>query len=161
MSLISAFSPMTKERLEILRMAKEILFNEYIDKKAQLHNQWLADSETAWRTRRMRLPYPIFPAFPDNEMIIARAIQLEKYLNTSHKSEEPPVKTVEPARVEEVPVKEVPVKEVEIVEPVKEEKRNSIVPVLLEKNDYFNKKEEAKELLVDKPSILPNDDFKK
>ena len=155
MSLISAFSPMTKEKLEILRMAKEILFNEYVDKKAQLHNQWLADSDVAWRTRRMRLPYPVFPPYPDNEMIIARALQLERFLNSQPDTEEKPIAAKEPVKVEEVqPVEKV-------VEPVveeahKEEKPSSIVPAILEENQYFKKEDEPKELLSDKPSLLPN-----
>ena len=151
MTLLSSLSPMTKERLELLRMAKEMLFNEYVDKKAQLHNKWAAEADLAWRTRGVRIPYPVFPPYPDNEMVIAKAIQLERFLNSQPKDtptvtakpvEEPKVETIEPVEVKQ--------------EPVKEDKPISIVPTILEENQYFKNEETDKELLNDKPSLLPN-----
>ncbi len=68
-------------RLELLRMARELVINEYIDKRAQDHNAWLAQSDVAWKTKGVKLPYPAFPPYPTEAYIIARANALEQYLN--------------------------------------------------------------------------------
>lgn len=150
MSLLSNLTPMTKERLELLRMAKDMLFNEYIDRKAQLHNKWLAEADVAWKTRRVRIPYPAFPPYPDNDMIIAKVIQLERFLVSQGKEEKP-------AEVKQEEVKlVVETVEAKPVEEVKEEKISSIVPTILEENAYFKQEEDSKEILADKPSLLPN-----
>lgn len=75
--------------LEILRMAREIVHNEYIDAKAQLHNKWLADSDALWRTSRVRLVYPPFPPYPTEDVIVARAKVLKNFLISNQESEEP------------------------------------------------------------------------
>lgn len=60
-------------RYEILKMAREIVTGEYTDKRAQDHNKWLADSDVAWKTQRIKLPYPEFPPFPNENIIVERA----------------------------------------------------------------------------------------
>lgn len=66
--------------LEILRMAKEIVINEYTDRRAQEHNQWLKDSEELWRTKRVKLPYPDIPPYPTEVEIVKRAQTLFAFL---------------------------------------------------------------------------------
>lgn len=66
--------------LEILRMARELVINEYTDRRAQDHNEWLYESERLWATRRMKLKYPIIPPYPTEQDIIERAQILLKFL---------------------------------------------------------------------------------
>lgn len=67
--------------LEILRLAKELVINEYTDRRANVHNQWLVDAETAWRTRRAKVPYPVIPPYPTELDIVLRAQVLLNFLN--------------------------------------------------------------------------------
>lgn len=67
--------------LEVLRMAREMVNIEYLESKAQLHNQWLAESDLLWRTSRRRLVYPPFPPFPTEDVIVARAKVLLEFLS--------------------------------------------------------------------------------
>jgi hypothetical protein len=138
MALFDDTQPLTGQRLQLLKMAHEILFNEYIDKKAQLHNQWSAESEIAWR-RGIRVPYPSFPPYPNHEEIMRKAIELDRFLNAGSPKLEENQKTVKTDTQQPVEnIKEpIIIKEVEpeVVE-VKAE-RASIVPEILEKNDYF------------------------
>lgn len=83
-------NPMASTRLELLRIARELVINEYIDKRAQDHNNWLAESEVAWKTKGIKLPYPPFPSYPNEADIIARANALDQFLN---KTEPAPVHT--------------------------------------------------------------------
>lgn len=69
--------------LEILRMAKEIVINEYTDRRAQEHNQWLKDSEETWRTKRVKLPYPDIPPYPTEVEIVKRGQTLFAFLKTN------------------------------------------------------------------------------
>lgn len=60
-------------KLEILKMARDIVNNEYIDIRGRMHNQWMVDSERVWLTEKRKLEYPKFPPFPSEEEIVKRA----------------------------------------------------------------------------------------
>lgn len=106
----------TPANLEILRMAREIVHNEYIDAKAQLHNKWLNDADLLWRTSRMRLVYPPFPPYPTEDVIVARAKVLLAFLSKEEQPVEPPVEE-QPVSIEE--------KSIEVEQPVEEIQNNS------------------------------------
>lgn len=114
--------------LEILKMAREIVHNEYIDAKAQLHNKWLVEADLLWRTTRSRLVYPSFPPYPTEDVIVARAKVLLGFLSTQEAPIEPP-KEQEPPAVEDQPA-EPPTVEEQIVEtqPLQEQKPLSSIP---------------------------------
>lgn len=58
---------------ELLKMARELVISEYIDRRAQDHNKWLVDAEVAWKYRRVRIPYPTIPPYPTEKDIVDRA----------------------------------------------------------------------------------------
>lgn len=66
--------------LEILRMARELVVNEYTDQRAEMHNKWLVESEHLWRTQRLRLPYPTIPSPPTEKDILEIANTLMKFV---------------------------------------------------------------------------------
>jgi len=84
----------TKHRMEILRMARQMLNEQYINRRAEDHNRWLADADVAWRTKGIRLPYPPFAPYPTEEQVLAKAQELLKFVvaEEERKQEE---KTVE------------------------------------------------------------------
>jgi hypothetical protein len=65
-------------KLTILKMASEMLLNEYIDKKSHNHNQWLVQNDVMWRSTGVRMPYPPFPPYPTQEDVLAKANSLYK-----------------------------------------------------------------------------------
>jgi hypothetical protein len=67
-------------RLEILKMARELVINEYIDRRAQEHNEWLDKSTQMWKTNRVTLAYPTIPPYPTEKEIITRAKTLLQFL---------------------------------------------------------------------------------
>lgn len=67
-------------RLEILKMARELTINEYIDRRAQEHNEWLDKSSELWKTQRLTLAYPVIPPYPTEKEIITRAKALMDFL---------------------------------------------------------------------------------
>lgn len=72
---------------------------EYLEIKAQLHNQWLAESDLLWRTSRKRLAYPLFPPFPTEDIIVARAKVLLEFLSKDNSPVVPfPMITTVPAQ---------------------------------------------------------------
>lgn len=79
-------------RFETLRIARELIIDEYIEKKAQIHRKWQAESEQLWRARRETLPYPDYPPYPTEDEIMDRARKLQEFLEHTTKepvSEEP------------------------------------------------------------------------
>ena len=71
-----------KHRLELIKMARELLNEEYINRRAQDHNRWLAESDLMWRTKRIKLPYPPFASYPTDEEIVAKAAVLYNFVST-------------------------------------------------------------------------------
>lgn len=70
--------------LELLKMARELVMNEYVDTRAKLHNKWLVDSDFLWKTRKLRLSYPEIPAHPKEEDILLRAKNLTNFIHTNN-----------------------------------------------------------------------------
>lgn len=88
------------QTLEILRMARELVINEYVDRRAQEHNQWLSQSEALWATKKMRLPYPTIPPYPTEDVIVARAQKLFAFIeNPTGVDESVPTKPLRDALV--------------------------------------------------------------
>ena len=100
-------------KLEILRMAREIVNNEYVDKRAQDHNKWLADSEKL-SSRGIKIPYPDIPPYPDEAVVIAKAKSLLGFVGMGDAEDVHPIKREEP------PIKKVEVEKVQAEEVVKE-----------------------------------------
>jgi len=71
----------TNQKLELLKMARQLLNEEYINRRAEDHNAWLAKCDEAWRTRRVKLPYPPFAPYPTEEQIVAKALTLYNFIN--------------------------------------------------------------------------------
>ena len=79
----------TNQKLELLRMARQLLNEEYINRRAEDHNQWLADCDDLWRTKRMKLPYPPFAPYPSESDIVTKAAALYAFINPNDTKEEP------------------------------------------------------------------------
>jgi len=67
--------------LEILRLAKELAYSDYNNRKADLHNRWVAESDYMWRTHKLRVAYPPIPSFPSEEDIMKIASRLLEFLS--------------------------------------------------------------------------------
>lgn len=70
-------------------MARDLAYNDYNNRKAELHNQWLKESEIAWNTYRVKVAYPPIPQFPTEAEVIFRANKLIEFLNTPRPDLEP------------------------------------------------------------------------
>jgi len=80
-------------RLELLKVAKDILEQEYHTKRETLHNNWQVATENA-RISGQTLPnQPDLPQFPSEEEIIKKAAALNGFVSMSS-SEPPAVKTL-------------------------------------------------------------------
>jgi hypothetical protein len=73
-----------KHKIELLKMARELLNEEYINRRAEDHNQWLADCDVAWKTRGVKLPYPPFAPYPSEAEIVAKASSLFNFIKPSN-----------------------------------------------------------------------------
>ena len=75
-----------KHKLELIKMARELLNEEYINRRAQDHNRWLAESDVMWRAKRLKLPYPAFTSYPTDDEIVAKASALYRFVNSPQPS---------------------------------------------------------------------------
>jgi hypothetical protein len=71
----------TNQKLELLKMARLLLNEEYINRRAEDHNAWLANCDDAWKTRRVKLPYPPFAPYPTEAQIVSKALTLYNFVN--------------------------------------------------------------------------------
>jgi hypothetical protein len=90
--------------LEILKIARELVINEYTDRRAQDHNRWLADFEVAWKNNRIKLPYPDIPPYPTEKEIVGRAQVLMDFIHKNYEetlNELESLKSQDPIIIEE------------------------------------------------------------
>jgi hypothetical protein len=77
-------------RLELLKLAKDMLEQEYHSKREVIHNNWQVSTENA-RVQGQALPnQPEFPSFPSEAEIISKAQALNGFV--SQVTTEPTVK---------------------------------------------------------------------
>jgi hypothetical protein len=77
-----------KNYLEILKIARDLVINEHTDRRAELHNKWLVDSERLWRTSKLKLPYPPIPPYPTESDIVKRAKTLIEFVDSQNSTVE-------------------------------------------------------------------------
>jgi len=70
-------------RLELLKMAKELLTEEYYGKKDQLQEDWRIKVETAKLNGGAIPDHPPMPAYPAETEIIAKAQSLNGFVSNT------------------------------------------------------------------------------
>ena len=93
----------THHRLELLKMARELANEEYINKRAEDHNAWLAQVDVVWRTRGVKLAYPAFVPFPTEAEIVAKAITLYSFVKAPDTPDTPATPSTDTAIDDAVP----------------------------------------------------------
>ena len=96
-----------ERKFELLKMARQLVHDEYINRRAQEHNAWVAQNAHAIRTTRKGIAYPPFTRHPTEADIIARATALYQFIAEPVPAvpvDEPLEETV--TEVEEVEVEE-------------------------------------------------------
>lgn len=68
-------------RLDLLKMAKEMLTEEYHGKKEQVTSDWNIRVETAKQTGSPPPDHPPMPAYPNEAEIIAKASTLNGFVS--------------------------------------------------------------------------------
>ena len=68
-------------RLELLKMSKEILEQDYFGKRDQVSNDWQVKVENARHSGATPPDHPGFPAFPDEKSIIEKAMTLNGFVS--------------------------------------------------------------------------------
>jgi hypothetical protein len=75
----------TKKKLELLKLARNLLNEEYVKARADEYSQWVRDCDAAWREQGIKLPYPALPPMPSESDVVARALKLYNYINAAEK----------------------------------------------------------------------------
>lgn len=76
-------------KIDLIKLAREQLVGEFIGQRARDHIQWVKDAEATWKTTGTWLPYPSMPIYPSDSEILARAMELEKYINNESQTPQP------------------------------------------------------------------------
>ena len=138
--------------VEVLRLARDLVINEYTDRRAELHNKWLAESDMLWRTKKVRLQYPSIPPYPTEAEIVTRAQTLMDFLHKKHspQAEEDPPPVVQDPVVETLPAVEEQPPAPTIDAIVEQEPIEEVKPVVEDKPV-----EEIKPTPVEEPTVEP------
>lgn len=70
-----------KTRAELLKVAKQILIQDYDAMRGTNHQQWLRESQLAWKTKGVLIAYPTAKLFPTEQEVVAKALELYNNLN--------------------------------------------------------------------------------
>ena len=68
-------------RLELLKMAKEMLTDDYYGKREQISNNWQTQIETSRLKGETPPSHPGFPEFPSETDIIKKAAELNSFVS--------------------------------------------------------------------------------
>jgi hypothetical protein len=68
-------------RLELLKMAKDLLMEEYYSNKDRLTNEWHVKVESAKLNGQVIPDHPAFPAYPSEDNIITKAQALNGFVS--------------------------------------------------------------------------------
>jgi hypothetical protein len=68
-------------RLELLKMAKEMLEQDYYGNREKVSNEYAAKCDFAKSNGQPIPDHPGFPAFPNESEVIAKAIQLNGFVS--------------------------------------------------------------------------------
>lgn len=68
-------------RLELLRMARDMLNDDYYGKREQISNQWQVDCDTAKLKGEDPPKHPGFPPYPTELEVIAKAKTLNDFVS--------------------------------------------------------------------------------
>jgi len=68
-------------RLELLKMAKDLLMEEYYSNKDRLTNEWHVKVESAKLNGQVIPEHPAFPSYPSENDIIAKAQSLNGFVS--------------------------------------------------------------------------------
>ena len=68
-------------RLELLKMARDMLNDDYYGKREQISNQWQVEIESAKLKGEDPPKHPGFPSFPSEQEIIAKAQMLNTFVS--------------------------------------------------------------------------------
>jgi len=94
----------TNLHVEVLKIARDLLMDEYVELVNQLEQRWEAESALHWRVHQIIVDYPELPAPPTVAHILEKAEMLLVFFNgdSSNWYQEPtpepvPMPTPEPA----------------------------------------------------------------
>ena len=68
-------------RLELLKMARDMLNDDYYGKREQISNQWQIEIDTARQRGEDPPKHPGFPSYPSEQEIIAKAQTLNTFVS--------------------------------------------------------------------------------
>lgn len=68
-------------RLELLKMAKDMLVEEYYGKKEQVTQDWQVKVDNAQRTGGVSPEHPSMPAYPTEADVVAKASLLNGFVS--------------------------------------------------------------------------------
>lgn len=79
-------------RLELLKMAKEMLVEDYYTKKEQITNNWSTQCDQAKLAGTQMPEHPAMPQYPTEQEIIAKAQTLNGFVSNISEQPAKPVK---------------------------------------------------------------------
>ena len=68
-------------RLELLKMAKDMLVEEYYGKKEQISNDWQVRVESARHAGAVPPEHPAMPTYPTDSDVVAKATHLNGFVS--------------------------------------------------------------------------------
>jgi hypothetical protein len=71
----------TTLHIEVLKIARDLLMDEYVELVNQLEQRWSAESALYWRAQQVIVDYPDLPAPPSVDRILEKAEQLLAFFN--------------------------------------------------------------------------------
>jgi hypothetical protein len=102
------------KKLELLKLARTLVNEEYINRRAEEHNRWVHANDHSLKFTRMRAPYPPFTPYPSEDVIIAKAQAMYRFMVSTAAIDQPAAPTVDSDSEPEIEFPEIAVTDLEI-----------------------------------------------
>jgi hypothetical protein len=71
-----------QQRMALIKMAREMLNEEFMNKRGNAHAEWQQKSEELWREKGELLPYTYDYSYPTESDILVKAASLSKFIES-------------------------------------------------------------------------------
>jgi hypothetical protein len=124
--------------LRAITVVRELALRDYHEKRAWLHDRWVKDSESIWKSNKVILSYPDLPPYPSEAELFAAAREVIELMKNPVTDSD--IKSAEDMLAKQEVLKETPPEEVQPEAPVVEETENNFPEILEQLYDERNNK---------------------
>jgi hypothetical protein len=129
--------------LRAITLVRELALKDYHEKRAWLHDRWVKDSESIWKSNKVILSYPDLPPYPSEAELFAAAREVIELMKNPVTDAD--IKAAEEMMAKREADKEVTPEEVPPEETIVEQPQDNVREILEQLYDERTNKDQSQQ----------------